>query len=446
MTIIQFDGRQRRKISPASASSLFNTHIPLFSDDIFVEYTRSRLLQGPQIIEISLPSGMDRSLFNKAFLALATTFFGVEHKDKGVLNQGLLQYGDALNNVHKALGDSSRHQSYDLLESITVMTLFEVRCLRFPFLNIHTNTNYSIQFLISDNEHGWLSHAEGLEKLMSLRGPDSFKAYPNYIILQNYRPSIILSCVLLRKHTILSKPEWKSIPWSLYPDEKTEMQFLVDILADCPSLFVQKEQIESSSSSSDRAIEYAKLQKNIANLLDQLNKWEQNWEKNNTGYCYEVNSPVTTPILVDHWGRSVPAWETVIEYKSLYHANSIVVYHATLIMVQSLANQLLFSGEPPQDSQNKSSFPDRNFAAALTICRSVEYHLQSMRKGAGSFFLLFPLRMAYDAIGRSNPLIGAWLQNVLEQIQDGRTGRWGTAKYLLDIKPQRNRMNAPGII
>lgn len=149
MTIIQFDGRRQRKISPpsnltsssgannaswvsqspdglATASSLFRTHIPLFSDDIFVQYITARLLQGPQIAEIALPPGMDRSLFNKAFLALATTFFGVEHKEKTVLTRGLLRYGDALKHVHQALGDPSRHQSYDLLESISVMTLFEV--------------------------------------------------------------------------------------------------------------------------------------------------------------------------------------------------------------------------------------------------------------------------------------------------------------------------------
>ncbi|CRG87048.1 hypothetical protein PISL3812_04062 [Talaromyces islandicus] len=435
MTIIQFDGRRRRKISPVSANSLFNTHIPLFSDDIFVEYTKARLLQGPQVVNIVLPSGIDRSLFNKAFLALATTFFGVEHKEKGILSQGLLQYGDALSDVHKALGDPSRRNSYDLLESIAVMTLFEVPCFRFPSF-----------FLISDNEYGWLSHTEGLERLISLRGSESFKTYPNYIILQNYRPSIILSCILLRKHTILSKPEWKSIPWSLYPDAKTDMQFLVDILADCPGLFVQREEIESSSPPSDRSVGYAKLRKNISDVLDQLNQWEQNWEKNNTGYSYEVPSPVTTPILVDSWGRSVPAWETVIEYESLYHANTVVVYHATVILVQVLANQLVFSNATPLYSQNEGSFPDRTFAAGLAICRSVEYHLQSMRKGAGSFFLLFPLRMAYDAIGRTNPQIGVWLQSVLQQIQDGKTGRWGTAKYLLDIKPQRKRMNAPGFI
>jgi hypothetical protein len=131
MTIIQFDGRRRRRISPVSVNSIFDTHIPLLSDDIFVEYTKARLLQGPQVVDIILPSGMDRSLFNKAFMALATTFFGVEHKEKSVLSQGLLQYGDALSNVHHALGDPSRHQTYDLFESIAIMTLFEVSSLPF---------------------------------------------------------------------------------------------------------------------------------------------------------------------------------------------------------------------------------------------------------------------------------------------------------------------------
>jgi len=211
-------------------------------------------------------------------------------------------------------------------------------------------------------------------------------------------------------------------------------------------LFIHKEGIESSPSSCERSIEYSKLRNNISNVLDQLQQWEQDWTTNNGGCAWEVPAPVTTPIIVNHWGRPVPAWETVIEYESLYHANTTVVFNATMIMVQLLADQLTFSGELPRDSRNQGTFPDRKFAAGLTICRSVEYHLQSMRKGAGSFFLLFPLRMAYDAIGRSNTVIGVWLQNVLQQIHNGQSGRWATAKYLLDIKPQQSRGNSPSII
>ncbi|KAK9369815.1 hypothetical protein V1509DRAFT_638497 [Lipomyces kononenkoae] len=437
MTVIQFDGRQQRKLSPSSDSEvsavrhststpptelisndwLLALHIPLFSDDIFVEYTRARLLQSTDFHNIILPSTVDRTLVQRAFLALATTFFGVEHKEKQLVSQGFHRYGDALKHVRQALSGPACYVSFDLLESIVVMSLFE--------------------FLISENENGWLSHAVGLERLMSLRGPDSFKTYPEIVMLQNSRLSIIIASVLLRRRTIFSAPEWKSIPWSLHPEAKNAMQLLMDILADCPDLFIEKEQIMSDAGTDNHVIEWRKLRAKVKLVLDRLAEWERDWEANNSGYCSEVPAPSTTPTLIDYRGISVPAWNTVLEYNSLYHANTVVVYNAILILVQILGHKIAFSGNVPAlHSQNVASFPDRTFSASLVICRSVEYHLQSLRKGAGSFFLLFPLRMAYDAIGQSNPVIGAWLHDVLQKIQDGKSGRWATAKYLLNIQPQ----------
>ncbi|KAH8697589.1 hypothetical protein BGW36DRAFT_295630 [Talaromyces proteolyticus] len=447
MTIIQFDGRQRRKLSPSLDSNISATtrsallpikefvrsdwtlgaHLPICTDDIFVEYTRSRLLQGQEVDDpVVLPSTVDRPLVQKSFLALSTTFFGLEHKEKELVSQGFRRYGVALEYLRQAVGDPSRYTSFDLIESIMVMSLFE--------------------FLISENENGWISHALGLEKIMALRGPESFKKYPEIIMLQNSRMCIILASILLRRRTILSQPEWKSIPWSLEPQAKSGMQFLVDILADFPELFVEKEDIVSNNSFDYRVMKWGHLRSKVDHVLHQLADWEQDWNMKNPGCCRQVPAPPTTPTVINALGLSIPAWETIIEYESLYHANTVIVYNATLIMAQRLAQTIAFSGELHHPSAlNAAELSDRNLAAGLIICRSIEYHLESMRKGAGSFFLLFPLRMAHDAIGNSNSIIGAWLQDVLQEIQDGKSGRWATAKYLLDLQPQLNGKKATGI-
>lgn len=105
---------------------LISRQISLPSDDIFVQYTRSRLLRGIDVTDPVVSSTAERVLVEKSFLALATTFFGLDHHEKSVISRGFRRYGNALGFVHQALGDQSQYRSFDLLESIIIMALFEV--------------------------------------------------------------------------------------------------------------------------------------------------------------------------------------------------------------------------------------------------------------------------------------------------------------------------------
>jgi hypothetical protein len=163
MTIIQFDGQRGHKISPSPQSSpgtldadveestqlvprsiskqpvveftfvthLLTTPMPLNFNDVFIQYTRSKLFGGLNSEEVAAPpENEDRTQMNKAFLALSTTFFGIEHKENRLVSRGFHQYGQSLEYVHEALGDPTTYRSLDLLESIATMSLFEVFPLR----------------------------------------------------------------------------------------------------------------------------------------------------------------------------------------------------------------------------------------------------------------------------------------------------------------------------
>lgn len=158
ITIIQFDGQRRHKLSPspspgtldadveestevvrrsvskisvtefAFVTDLLTTPMPLNFNDVFIQYTRSKIFGGPNIeeVEVTVPEDEDRTSMNTAFLALSTTFFGIEHKENRLVSRGFHQYGKSLEYVHEALGDPTRYRSLDLLESIATMSLFEV--------------------------------------------------------------------------------------------------------------------------------------------------------------------------------------------------------------------------------------------------------------------------------------------------------------------------------
>lgn len=221
-------------------------------------------------------------------------------------------------------------------------------------------------------------------------------------------------------------------------ERKTSTQRLIDFLADCPALFIDRDRLFSDQCA---AIEKTTGMIDVLNrahdLLQQMEFWEKQWEREHPGYCYEVSTRLSIPNLTNpnYEEDDVPAWSTVLDYITLDHANTMVVYNGALILLLNLVQSILQKGDLPVASDNNMStyLPKKMTTAGLNICRSVEYHLQSLRQGAGSFYLLFPLRMAYDAVGRDNREIGFWIQDILKQIQDGKTGRWAAAKYLLNL-------------
>lgn len=288
------------------------------------------------------------------------------------------------------------------------------------------------QFLVSERDHGWISHALGLEKLFELRGPESFTSPPARWILEKTRSSIIFAALVLRQPTILGRSDWKTVPWSLSPDHKDPLQYLFDILSDCPDLVVIKDKVNSNMTSEDTISECQVLLERAQKLLEELRQWKQVWILLHPHCSHECPPSTTVPYVTDAQGQIIPAWLVVFQYQSLYHANAMVVYHATRILLLKLIND--FAALSSEFETKGQYFSQNIFSAGIAICQSVDYYLESTRGELGGVSLLFPLRMAFDAVGPHNPEIRAWLKAVLHQISSGSVTRWGAAKHLLEIK------------
>lgn len=81
--------------------------VAMHEEDIAVSYTRSRLLLGQNNADITLPVVVDQSLPGRSFRALATVYFGTDCKETRLVKRGFQQYGNALKDVHEALGHPS---------------------------------------------------------------------------------------------------------------------------------------------------------------------------------------------------------------------------------------------------------------------------------------------------------------------------------------------------
>jgi hypothetical protein len=114
-------------------------------------------------------------------------------------------------------------------------------CLRYlAHYAVHASAN-TYQFLVSDDENGWVRHARGLERLFEMRGPETMASLPCLMILEKTRPSLIFAGLVLHKRTIMSKVEWKRDPWCMHPERVDSLKLLFDILADCPLLSVLRD-------------------------------------------------------------------------------------------------------------------------------------------------------------------------------------------------------------
>jgi hypothetical protein len=162
-------------------------------------------------------------------------------------------------------------------------------------------------------------------------------------------------------------------------------------------------------------------------VIASLDSWGERFTSDPSHVPDEIPASRVAPTIQDECGTLRPAWSTVFRYQSLYHANAMTNYNATIILA------LRFSDTISVGSRSLFEHQKRVLTVALSICRSVDYHQQEMWGEQGSFALLFPLRMAYDALSEREPTVGAWVQSVMHDISAGRQGLWRSAKSLLEI-------------
>lgn len=374
-------------------------------DEVFMTYTNDRLLKGGETID---PSALlvPRKLANQCFLALSTTYFGHDHRQKGVVEKGLTRYGAALAGVHDALSDPKKSATYDILEAVILMALFET--------------------LMSSSKDGWVAHSLGMQRLFELRGPEGFQKMPERAVFQVSRPSIIFASLILRQPTILAEERWKTVPWAKEPDQKVMYHHVVDIGADCPGHLCDKDAALSLPEGSiERAKAIGGFITGVKHSLKLLAAWKKEYDTIEPDHCTEVPTTDDPPITTS----GMLAWNTEYTFPNLYHASCLTLYHSLFIhlrrMIHTVDHEL-------HDIDFETSIIEE-YDSGIEICRSVNYHLHKAREGEGSFSFMFPLRMAWEA-AELEPNVRTWVENVLTMVSTSPRGKWAVAGYLLDTE------------
>jgi hypothetical protein len=241
----------------------------------------------------------------------------------------------------------------------------------FAHCAVHTSA-HAYQFLVSNDENGWVRHARGLERRFEMRGPEAMASLPCLMILEKTRPSLIFAGLVLHKPTTMSKVEWKRDPWCMHLERVDSLKLLFDILADCPLLFVLRDKLSSYPDEETRMSAVQELFGELHRVIASLDSWGERFASDPSHAPDEIPASRTAPTIQDECGTLRPAWSTVFRYQSLYHANAMTTYNATIILA------LRFSDTISVGSRSLFEHQKRVLTAALSICRSVDYHQQEM--------------------------------------------------------------------
>ena len=214
----------------------------------------------------------------------------------------------------------------------------------------------------------------------------------------------VLRSLITRKRTFLEKEEWKTTPWAKYPETKTAIYYLQDILCDFPGFCEDRLDLDAAvARGEDVSLERHTLESKLISAVQELVRWRWQWDAENPGVAYEKLVD-TTSLSFDYDG---PLFDSVLYFNTLEQATDIILYNTTLQMLahfyQDFARSCIF--EPalsiwPISTRplptNPLILPSESLQFDDTrseLCRCIEYHLLGVHASSGAFALMFPLRV-----------------------------------------------------
>lgn len=277
-------------------------------------------------------------IFPQAIASFATIFFGAQHGQFQVLNQGYAMYGAALKQLNQALTDPKCYAKDDVLLSVLALSLLEA-------------------WVPSGPKH-YMKHMAGLERLLELRGP--CRNPKSMAFHKGLRHMILFVSIRTRKASILARPEWKKV---FRDNSGTELQEqdLFEILADSTVLTAELDDILASAEPDlqrdvKKFDELEEIAERALELLAQLGAWKDRWDSEEKDSYREVSAT----------GDDPPPFMTIFEFSHDSTATMLLFYYSTLIHVLRILIALPRLG--------KDECTAAEWSATIDILRCVPYY------------------------------------------------------------------------
>ncbi|KAI9685858.1 MAG: hypothetical protein M1822_004136 [Bathelium mastoideum] len=406
-------------------------HLAAFQDDFCIAYTNKFLLRGGPVHLAFRTVDLDgqnprHGLLRDALLTLATTFFGHQHKDDCTRQKGYWLYGSTLKALNQALG-TELARSDDVLLCVVTFGLLET--------------------FVPSSQSSWLMHIRGMEKLLELRGPETYRDPFSRQILQGLRRMLIFGSLNTSIPSILARQEWKALEWRSDAIQKNTDEDLLNFLADCPALFNRRDELlrlfDNDQNASALELRTSILEEGRA-LLEELRIWRQEWGEDLRDTMIERSKTPSECLSNPPSGNELPMTTGTFS-GSAADATTMMLYFSTHIHILDLMSSV--TTIPPaaltvvrQESLDPRVFPldlgptaprhlevvadqkhylNRLHNAALNIARIVPYHLSIReRLDAGSLHIGgMAIKLAWKAFQGEATAEGRWLKETILKFQ-----------------------------
>ncbi|ORY02265.1 hypothetical protein BCR34DRAFT_591957 [Clohesyomyces aquaticus] len=398
-----------------SPSSITPTISPVaFRENIYLCYIRKKLFSGgpvafacemvyPDTLEVARPiENPPREVLRKAIMSLAISFFGSQHRQIEIQNDGYRLYGSALSELNVILAQPKLQVADETILSVFACLLLEV--------------------FVPTGKNNYLSHIRGLESILELRGPinpDTNRMA--FVLARAMRVASIFGGLALSRPSIYARDEWKRVPCAEFGEDDILRHRLFDVMADLTQLLSEHKEMVSSGTNEghEPALQKAKA------LVGRLRTLRDLWESFNSG-------------AQETQGTAIPSGTTSkrrLKIANHVSATLLLLYNTTMIFL----TQLLRSLDPSIDYQSLQR------TAALQIVECFESKKFEKREGSAYSNTVghAAARVAWGCLGGFNSpegrrlsrfvkgavgdvfAIGAWADMAWETIPNcGQNGPW----------------------
>lgn len=220
------------------------------------------------------------------------------------------------------------------------------------------------------------------------------------------------------------------MPWSLQPENKAPLQKLMDILIHFPPWIKSCTRFWTQAFPSESDMNgILEAQRGLRVSRELLDTWWEAFQAERGNEWWETPMPASMLEETDSGYMPPAPWKTHYHFKSLKTAHSFIYYHATRVLCVGVLRGIE-ALDLNVDPAHVARMAAESRASAMEICRATDYLLLPRHDGAGSVYLIFPLRLAWKAVGGDTPE-GAWLRQVADSIGSGAKGGWAGLPMML---------------
>ncbi|KAL7817944.1 hypothetical protein V8C44DRAFT_208697 [Trichoderma aethiopicum] len=202
--------------------------------------------------------------------ALAYGLFGRDHQVGPLQQKGARLYGTILKRLQSRLGVASKSELATLIKPISILGSYAIA------------VDSDLRFV----------HHQGLARILEHCGPESFNDPSILPLFESCRFTMIANALVQRRGTFLEQEQWKTVPWSRCPENKSNTQKLLDIISSLPGLFERTDRVLNERSqwvAGDRTIVREETPTTVPSLRQQLDSmlldliaWRYHWSADNS--------------------------------------------------------------------------------------------------------------------------------------------------------------------